>query len=53
MLLGRSLKLLDFKLGCALPVDLLTHANVLVWDGNHMCNFEECKGLDQDLWPVL
>lgn len=46
MLVGRSLKLLDFKLGCVIPTDLLTHADVMVGDNKHNCNQEQCKGPD-------
>ena len=46
MLLGRSLKLLVFKLGCVIPVVLLTNAKVVVGDSRHNCSPQQCKGLD-------
>ena len=49
MLLGRSLKLLHFKLGKIIPVDLLSHTDVMVLECNEHYGPEQCKHPDQDL----
>ena len=49
MLCGRSLKLLHFKLGWAIPVDLLSHTDVKILDYIEHYGPEQCKGPDQEL----
>lgn len=48
-LLGRSLKLLHIELDQVIPVDLLSHTDVVVLDYNEDHGPEQCKGPDQDL----
>ena len=49
MFLGRSLKLLHLKLGEGIPVDLLSHTDVMVLECNEHHGTEQCKHPDQDL----
>ena len=53
MLFGRGLKLLQFKLGLVIPVNLLSHKDVMVLDYNEHHGPEQCKGPDQDLRALL